>query len=195
MARRNDRERRRFERFRKDLEEREQRLAELEETERRYRALAAETQASQEKEHSRADGVEDKIDKARTALDNAHASEVADCAHQATLEALTKAQLFLAVLPYVTENVVRAYDDIDELIKSAGRDQEQARKVWKADAEDARPRADMSCHFPFSSSGRTCPARSTQVAMPCRSQMLTRCWPVVSRYSTRVDLRPGHNAQ
>ena len=145
----------------------------------------------------RADGVKDKIQKARTALENAHASEVADCAHQATLEALTKAQLFLAVLPYVTENVVRAYDHIDELIKSVGRGQEQARKAWKADAEAAMPRAEMSCHFPFSSSGRTCPAtvRSTQVAMPCRSQMLTRCWPVVSRYSTRVDLRPGHNAQ
>ena len=80
----------------------------------------------------RADGVKDKIQKARTALDNAHASEVAGCAHQATLEAPTKAQPFLAVVPYVTENVVRAYDDIDELIKSAGRDQEQARKVWES---------------------------------------------------------------
>ena len=77
----------------------------------------------------RADGVKDKIQKARTALDNAHASEVADCAHQATLEALTKAQPFLAVVPYATENVVRAYDDIDVLIKSVGRDPEQARKV------------------------------------------------------------------
>ena len=54
------------------------------------------------------------------------------------LEAFTKAQLFLAVLPYVTENVVRAYDDIDELIKSAGRGQEQARKAWKAHANVAR---------------------------------------------------------
>ena len=41
-------------------------------------------------------------------------------------------------MSYVTENVLRAYDDIDELIISAGRDQGQARKVWKADAEAAR---------------------------------------------------------
>ena len=146
-----------------------------------------------------AERAQDNIETAQTALivalEGGRASEVADCAHQPTLEALTKAPLFLAVVPYVTENVVRAYDHIDELIESAGRDQEQARKAWKADAEAARPRAEMSCHFLFSSSGRTCPAtvRSKQVAMPCRSQMLTRCWPVVSRYSTRIDLRPGHN--
>ena len=40
-------------------------------------------------------------------------------------------------MSYVTENVLRAYDDIDELIKSAGRGQEQAPKVWKDDAQAA----------------------------------------------------------
>ena len=94
-----------------------------------------------------AERVQEKIGTAQTALSVAlggeSASEVADCAHRATLQALEKTQTLLVVArPLINEcitecvkNVVQAYDHIDELIKFVGRG--QAPKEWENRAKHA----------------------------------------------------------
>ena len=95
-----------------------------------------------------AERVQEKIGTAQTALSVAlggeSASEVADCAHRATLQALEKTQEELLVVARtlinecITEcvkNVVQAYDHIDELIKFVGRG--QAPKEWENRAKHA----------------------------------------------------------
>ena len=92
MARHVDLERRRLHELQRSLDVREQRLDELEKT------LAAATQASQEdsQEDSRADAEIKNLLNAITALEEAQALEfkASGEAHQATLEALNKVQLF-----------------------------------------------------------------------------------------------------
>ena len=87
--------------------------------------------------------IEDKIEEARTALREAISNGA--CAHEEamealdeTIEALDAAQDLLNRVPYDAKSVARAYDNIDKLIKSAGRDTERARKLWQNDAEAAK---------------------------------------------------------
>ena len=157
--RRIDRERRRIAQLRKDLEDREQRLRELEElvqgsgccrtqgTQTSPRTAETQTSASEKTRASEteAERVQDKIETAQTALivalGGGRASEVADCAHRATLQALEKTHTLLVVarknkcITECVKNVVQAYDHIDELIKFVGRG--QAPKEWENRAKHA----------------------------------------------------------
>ena len=156
-----DRERRCIAQLQKDLEDRAQRLRELEDlvlgsgscrsqdTQTSPRTAETQTSASEmtRASETEAERVLEKIGTAQTALSVALggeiASEVADCAHRATLQALEKTHTLLVVArPLINEcitecvkNVVQAYDHIDELIKFAGRG--QAPKVWEKHAEHA----------------------------------------------------------
>ena len=159
-----DRERDRIAQLQKDLEDRAKRLRDLEDqvlgpgscrsrtcpaTVRSPRAAETQTSASEmtRASHTEAERVQEKIRTAQTALSVAlggeSASEVADCAHRATLQALEKTQTLLVVArPLINEcitecvkNVVQAYDHIDELIKFVGRG--QAPKEWKNRAKHA----------------------------------------------------------
>ena len=77
------------------------------------------------------------------ALGGGRASEVADCAHRALLQALEKTHQLLVVartlnnecIDKCVKNVVQAYDHIDELIKFV--DRGQAPKEWENRAKHA----------------------------------------------------------
>ena len=157
-----DRERRCIAQLQKGLEDRAQRLRDLEDlvlgsgscrsqdTQTSPRTAETQTSASEmtRASETEAERVQDKIGTAQTALivalGGGRASEVADCAHRATLQALEKTHKLLVVARTLSnecinecvKNVVQAYDHIDELIKFAGRG--QARKVWEKHAEVAR---------------------------------------------------------
>ena len=79
--------------------------------------------------------IEEKIEEAMTALRWAiNAME----APGEAMTALDAAQDLLNRVPYDAKSVARADDNIDKLIKSAGRDTERARKLWQNDAEVAK---------------------------------------------------------
>ena len=156
-----DHERRCIAQLRQDLEDRAKRLREFEdrvlgsgscrshETQTSLRTAETQTSASEKTRASEmeAERVQDKIETAQTALivalGGGRASEVADCAHRATLQALEKTHQLLVVartlnnkcIDKCVKNVVQAYDHIDELIKFVGR--RQALKVWEKHAEHA----------------------------------------------------------
>ena len=157
-----DRERRCIAQLQKGLEDRAQRLQDLEDlvlgsgscrsrtcpaTVRSPRTAETQTSASEmtRASHTEAERVQEKIRTAQTALSVALggeiASEVADRAHRATLQALEKTHTLLVVarknkcITECVKNVVQAYDHIDELIKLVGRG--QAPKEWENRAKHA----------------------------------------------------------